>query len=270
MSIDSATERYRRRRRWPITIVLLVLFVAAGIVWFQVLKPPPAQATGCNQPGPAPTSSSQTTRSVPSGSGASSAGSASRSSTAKTSGSASGPATASSSTSSATPTVTTTLGKFVSHNTLVATRPATPRNIALQVYNASEVRGMARTVTADLQNAGFESIKKAADDVLYPGQDLICQEMIRFGPAGAAQARTVLIVAPCAQLVEDNRIDESVDLAIGKLYDYQPATKEMIAQLKALNDAANAPAVIEGQTVSFTRPLASIPPLPQADCNPAR
>lgn len=254
MSIESASERYRRRHRWPITIVVLVLLVAAGLVWFPVLKPPPAQATGCNDPGPAPTTSSQTTRSIPAGSGASSAGSSRAAS-------GSGTPTASSTSRS----IATTLGSFVSHNTLAATRPATPRNIALQVYNASDTRGMARTVTVDLQNAGFESIKPPADDTLYPGHDLVCQTMIRFGPAGTAQARAVLIVAPCAQLVEDQRIDESVDLAIGKLYSFQPATKDMIAQLKALNDAANAPPVIEGVTQA-PRPLASIPPLPTADC----
>lgn len=259
MSIDSATERYRRRRRWPILTVVTVLLVGAGILWFQVLKPPPALATGCNQPGPAPTATA-TSRSV-GASGASGSASA-----APSTGTAAKPTTGTATTLRTAP---TTLGTFVPTSTLVATRPAAPRNIALQVSNASPTKGLALAVTNDLQAAGFESIKKPQNDDLYPAHDLICQSMIRFGQAGTAEARTLLIVAPCAQLVMDGRVDRSVDLALGSLYTFTPVTKDMITQLKALNVAANAPAVIEGQTAA-PRPLASIPPLPKADCTPTQ
>ncbi|WP_229674573.1 envelope integrity protein Cei [Nakamurella endophytica] len=249
--MDSPAERYRRRRPWPILIFLVVLLVGGGVVWFQVLRPGPAAATGCNAPGPAPTTATPTTRS----------------STARStpSGTARPRTTARTTPRSTTSTVTTTLGTFVASNTLVAVRPSDPSTVELQVYNASPARGVARTLTKDLQDAGFASVKPADNDVLYPAGDLMCQSEIRFGAAGQAQARTVLIIAPCSQLVMDDRVDQSVDLALGARYDYTPTTAAQKAQLKALHDAAAPPAVIEGQTAT-AKPAGPIPPLPAADC----
>ena len=62
MSFDAAPSRYRRRRRWPILIVLVVLVVGAGIVWARALRPAPAEATGCNQPVSVPASALPTSR----------------------------------------------------------------------------------------------------------------------------------------------------------------------------------------------------------------
>jgi hypothetical protein len=255
---DIAAERYRRRRRWPILVVAAVLLVGAGVVWFQVLKPVAAAATGCNPPGTV-TTTAQTSRTSASPSTAASgrtpastARSTARSTAASTPAGTTAPAT--------------TLGTFVANSTLRDTRPANPEKIVLQVYNSSATRGLAKTVTTSLRAAGFSSIKDAANDTLYPAADLTCNSEIRFGPAGSAQARTVLIVAPCAQLVMDNRIDTSVDLALGGRFSFIDLTDEEKAQLTALIQAAAPPPVIEGQTQA-ARPLASIPPLPNADCS---
>ncbi|MTD16448.1 hypothetical protein GIS00_21155 [Nakamurella sp. YIM 132087] len=270
MSTDTAPERYHRRRRWPILTVVVVLLAGTGFIWFQVLKPGPAAATGCNQPGPAPSTTSQTSRSATSSRAASSSRSTgTAASTPRTSApgsSRSGSASGSASGTATTASVSTTLGSFLAASALRDTRPANPEQIALQVFNASTTRGLARTVTTELQAAGFSSIKAGANDVLYPAGDLVCSSEIRFGPAGLAQARTVLIVAPCAQLVQDDRFDASVDLALGARYVSTPVTDEMKAQLQALIDAAAPPPVIEGQTAA-ARPLASIPPLPEVDCS---
>ena len=257
MSIESPPERYRRRRRWPI-IVAIVVFLAAGeVLWLHILKPPPAAATGCNQPGkPTPTSTKTSTRSTVSGSSGAS-GSSSGASTTRSS-------TATSTTKSGPP---TTLGTFVAISMLGGVRPADPANVEVNVFNASTAKGLAGTVTQDLRSAGFSTIAAPADDPLYPAQDLICASEIRFGQAGLAQARTVLIVAPCAQLVMDNRVDSSVDLALGTNYSFVAASAAMKAQLLQIHQEYIPPAVIEGQTEA-ARTFGPIPALPNVTCTP--
>jgi hypothetical protein len=161
--------------------------------------------------------------------------------------------------------IATSLGAYADHESLAAVRPANPSTIVLRVYNSSSTRGQAKAVTDELRAAGFESILGGANDPLYPAADLRCVAQIRFGPAGAAAARTVLLVAPCAQLVVDSRVDDSVDLSLGARYIYDSVSDEVRAELRAIQDAATPPAVIEGQTAA-AKPLPPIPPLPQANC----
>ena len=105
--------------------------------------------------------------------------------------------------------------------------------MALTVYNASSVRGQAKAVTDELRAAGFESIRASSNDPLYPAADLQCVAQIRYGEAGAAAARTVLLIAPCAQLVLDSRVDDSVDLALGGRYLYGSVSDDVKAQLRS-------------------------------------
>jgi hypothetical protein len=60
-------------------------------------------------------------------------------------------------------------------------------------------------------------------------------------------------------------LDDTVDLALGGRYIYDPVSAEVRAQLQAIRDAATPPAVIEGQTAA-PKALPPIPPLPNADC----
>ncbi len=258
MSPDSPADRYHRRRRTPILVVVAVLLIGTAIAWFQVLKPVAAASTACNSPGPAPTSSSSTARSTtgPASAAAAVSGRATAKTTPKTT-----------ATTPTTTSIVTTLGQFAAPNSLTGVRPADPATITLQVFNASTARGQAKTVTNDLRAAGFTSILGGANDPLYPAQDLVCTAQIRYGQAGTAAARTLLLVEPCAQLVLDNRISDSVDLALGNRYTYAPVSAAVTAQLKAIHDAAIPPAVIEGQTAA-ARPPAAVPPLPSsASCN---
>jgi len=258
VSPDSATSRYRRRNRWPILIVLVLLVAGGAVVWTQILKPAPAAETGCNAPGPAPSSAANAAGS----SGAS--GSAADGATGRGAGSASSTGSAAGSTAGSPQTsasVTTSLGEFTDPNVLAATRPADPSQIPLRVLNASDVTGQAKTVTDELRTAGFSAIQEQDNDPLYPAWDLRCYGEIRYGWAGLAEARTVLIVAPCAQLVRDGRSDNSVDLSLGKLYQVEPMSKKVREQLTEIKNASAPPPVIEGQTIAV-RPPASIPPLP--------
>lgn len=251
MSSDSPADRYHRRRRAPILIALVVLLIGGGVAWFQVLKPVPAASTSCNQPGPAlvTTSSSKPRTSGSAGS----SGTVRPTSTART--------TRTTPTTPTTTPIVTSLGRFASHDSLTGVRPADPAVITLQVFNASQTAGTAKTLTNELRADGFTSILGGANDPLYPRNDLVCTAQIRYGQAGTTAARTLLIVQPCAQLVLDDRISDSVDLAVGARYDYQPLTAAVKAQLKAIHDAAIPPAVIEGQTAA-ARPQPTIPPLP--------
>ena len=268
MSPDSPADRYHRRRRAPILVALVVLMIAGGFAWFQVLKPVPAASTSCNQPGPAPKQPAISTSS-----GSSSNGSAALPGTVggTTGASRSGTAAASrsaapnSAATATTPSIVTSLGRFADVGSLTGVRPADPAIVPLQVYNASSARGQAKTVTNDLQAAGFSSVLAATNDPLYPARDLVCDAEIRYGQAGTAAARTLLMVAPCAQLVLDNRLSDSVDLALGDRYTYAPLPAAVIGRLKAIHDAAIPPAVIEGQTAA-PRPAAVLPPLPTSSC----
>lgn len=258
MSSDSPADRYHRRRRAPILIVLAVLLIGGGVAWFQVLKPVPAASTGCNQPGPAPVKTSSTSKARTSA-GIGTSGRATAS-TAKST-----PRT-----TATTPTTTpivTSLGRFAGHDSLTGVRPADPAAIGLQVFNAGKTPGQAKTLTNELRADGFTSILGGANDPLYPAQDLVCTAQIRYGQAGTTAARTLLIVQPCAQLVLDDRISDTVDLAVGARYDFAPLSAAVKAQLKAIHDAAIPPAVIEGQTAA-ARPQPTIPPLPStAGCD---
>jgi len=229
--------------------VIAVLLVGAVIVWFPSLRPNPENSSACNAPGPAPATTAPTTRSVSAEATSPAAGESAASS-------AAAPET--------TAQIVTSLGAYADHESLAAVRPANPSTIALRVYNSSSTRGQAKAVTDELRAAGFESILGGANDPLYPAADLRCVAQIRFGPAGAAAARTVLLVAPCAQLVVDNRVDDSVDLSLGARYIYDSVSDEVRSDLKAIKDAATPPAVIEGQTAA-AKPLPPIPPLPQAN-----
>lgn len=255
MSADSA-PRVRRRNRWPILVLVAVLAVAGIVIWAAVLRPAPAAAAGCNEPGPAPSSST----SPPATSG--SAGSAAATSTAVTT---SRPGTTS---PTATAGASTTLGSFASDETLAGVRPADPGQVPVRVLNASSVTGQAMAVTDELRTAGFNQIGQQANDPLYPAANLRCYGEIRYGYAGLAEARTVLIVAPCAQLVLDGRADNSVDLALGALYQITPITTQVQTELTAIANAAAPPPVIEGQTISVRTPP-PIPPLPDRTGCPA-
>lgn len=251
MSPDSASDRYRRRRYWPALTVIIVLLVGAAIVWFPSLRPNPENSSACNAPGPAPATTAPTARSAPTDASDSAASAAAD--------------TAVSETAATTSQIVTTLGGYADHESLAAVRPANPSTVLLRVFNSSSVRGQAKAVTDELRAAGFESILDGANDPLYPAADLRCVAQIRFGQAGAAAARTVLLVAPCAQLVVDNRVDDTVDLALGGRYIYDSVSQQTRDELKAISDAATPPAVIEGQTAA-AKPLPPIPALPQAAC----
>ncbi|MBB4684785.1 envelope integrity protein Cei [Amycolatopsis jiangsuensis] len=128
----------------------------------------------------------------------------------------------------------------VPHNGLDDRAPVPPDKVALKVLNASTTRGQGGIATTALRELGFSGTAEPGNDPAYPDGDAGCRGQIRYGENGAAAARTVSLVVPCAELVLDNRKDASVDLVTGKLFtDIQPRA-EARTVLKQLTDWSHA------------------------------
>jgi hypothetical protein len=92
--------------------------------------------------------------------------------------------------------------------------PAKLADTKVHVLNASGRGGQAGDIAGALQDLGFAK-PTAANDPVYANTRMTCQGQIRFGTAGQATAAAVWLVAPCTELIRDNRADDSVDLALG-------------------------------------------------------
>jgi hypothetical protein len=169
-------QRYRRRRPLPAILLMLVLCVAAVVVWFKVLRSDSGEtaSVSCNAPRSPLVVSGQPP---------------------------------------------TTLGQALGSDALDHTTPVAPALVPVRVVNASETRGQAAEITEVLRQLGFGQVAAPANDTLYTVAELDCRAQIRFGPQGAAAARTLSLVEPCAELIKDERQDASVDFAIGNKFD---------------------------------------------------
>jgi pimeloyl-ACP methyl ester carboxylesterase len=106
------------------------------------------------------------------------------------------------------------LGEQVSRATMTEVSPARLVDTKIRVLNASGQGGQAADVAGELRDLGFAE-PAAANDTIYVNTRLQCQGQIRFGPSGRAAAAAVWLVAPCTELFQDQRSDDTVDLAIG-------------------------------------------------------
>jgi hypothetical protein len=131
------------------------------------------------------------------------------------------------------------LGERVSPSRLHDVEPAALAQAKVRVYNASGQRGLAEHIASSLRDYGFASppAPQFANDPVYVNGDLECTGQIRFGVNGRPAAASVQLVAPCAELIEDQRGDDSVDLALGSLFgnDIQPGdnAEEVLRSLKS-------------------------------------
>lgn len=101
------------------------------------------------------------------------------------------------------------------HNALDDRAPVPPDKVAVRVFNASSVRGQGSIATTSLKELGFTSTGEPGNDAAYEGREAKCRGQIRFGENGMTAARTISLVVPCAELVQDNRKDASVDVITG-------------------------------------------------------
>jgi hypothetical protein len=106
------------------------------------------------------------------------------------------------------------IGEQMSRSAMADVTPAKLSDTKVRVLNASGRGGQAADVAGAMKDLGFAQ-PTAANDPIYAGARLTCQGQIRFGTAGQATAAAVWLVAPCTELFNDNRADDSVDLAVG-------------------------------------------------------
>lgn len=132
------------------------------------------------------------------------------------------------------------LGEQVSRSAMADVTPAKLADTKVRVLNASGRGGQAGDVAGAMKDLGFAQ-PTAANDPVYAGTRLNCQGQIRFGTAGQATAAAVWLVAPCTELFNDNRADDSVDLAVGTEFTSLAHNDDVDAVLASLKPGATEP-----------------------------
>ena len=135
----------------------------------------------------------------------------------------------------------TALGAQVSSSTMTDVIPAKLADTKIRVLNASGQGGQAAEVAGALRDLGYAP-PTAGNDTVYENTRLACQGQIRFGPAGRAAAAALWLVAPCTELYQDQRPDDTVDLAIGTEFTEVAHNDDADAVLASLKPDATQPA----------------------------
>ena len=133
------------------------------------------------------------------------------------------------------------LGNRISGSSLVDVAPAKLADTKIRVLNASGQGGQAGDVAGTLRELGFAT-PTAANDPIYAGTRLNCQGQIRFGQDGRSGAAAAWLVAPCVELYQDDREDDSVDLMIGTDFTSLANSDDIAAVLSGLRPGAVEPA----------------------------
>jgi LytR cell envelope-related transcriptional attenuator len=129
------------------------------------------------------------------------------------------------------------LGEQVSRADMREVTPARLADTKIRVLNASGQGGQAADVAGALKDLGFAE-PTAANDPLYEAARLQCQGQIRFGESGRAAAAVVWLVAPCTELFQDARPDDTVDLALGTDFTELASNDDIEAVLASLRPDA--------------------------------
>ena len=133
------------------------------------------------------------------------------------------------------------LGEQMNRAAMTEVGPANLADTKIRVLNASGEGGQAAEVAGELRDLGFAE-PTAENDPLYTNNRLACQGQIRFGPNGRAAAAAVWLVAPCVELWQDQRPDNTVDLAIGTDFSELAQSDDIEAVLSSLRPEATQPA----------------------------
>lgn len=136
---------------------------------------------------------------------------------------------------------TVALGERVMGQTMTDVAPAKLADTKITVLNASGQGGQAAEVAGALRDLGFGQ-PEAANDTVYAGNRLACQGQIRFGASGRAAAAALWLVAPCTELYQDQRSEDTVDLAIGTEFTELSHNDDIEAVLAGLRPDATQPA----------------------------
>ena len=135
----------------------------------------------------------------------------------------------------------TALGEPVTPATMMDVTPAKLADTKIRVLNASGQGGQAGEVAGALRDLGYAP-PTAGNDTVYENTRLSCQGQIRFGPSGRAAAAALWLVTPCTELFQDQRPDDTVDLAIGTEFSDVSHNDDIDAVLASLRPDATQPA----------------------------
>jgi hypothetical protein len=101
--------------------------------------------------------------------------------------------------------------------------PLAPADIQVNVYNATERPGLANRTAEALEGREYD-IQAVDND---PEQSTVeGAAHIRFGPAGREAAEVLHQVVPAAELREDARESEEIDLVLGPDFEELPPAEE--------------------------------------------
>lgn len=132
------------------------------------------------------------------------------------------------------------LGERVTTATMADVTPAKLADTKIRALNASGRGGQAAEVAGALRDLGYAQ-PEAANDPVYAATRLECQGQIRFGASGRAAAAALWLVAPCTELYQDQRGDDTVDLALGTDFDDIGHNDDIDAMLASLRPDATQP-----------------------------
>jgi hypothetical protein len=96
-----------------------------------------------------------------------------------------------------------------------STPALTPNDIYLNVYNATARVGLAASAADALLKQGFQVATVDNDPLSKP---ILGVGQIRYGPSGLPEAQLVAKWMPGATMVQDGRIDASVDFVVGQKF----------------------------------------------------
>ncbi|MFI7674186.1 envelope integrity protein Cei [Actinophytocola sp. NPDC049390] len=125
------------------------------------------------------------------------------------------------------------------HHALREVTPVPPGEAAVSVSNATSRHDLAARVATRLEQFGFATHAPPANDRVYETDALRCHGQIRFGPRGESAARTVHLVAPCLQLVRDQRTGQEIDVVLGTEFLELSPNQAALEVLSTLRDSAD-------------------------------
>ncbi len=129
------------------------------------------------------------------------------------------------------------LGTRVGSSTLRDVEPAALSQTRVRVLNANGQRGEASHVASQLSELGFATTADVVgNDAVYVDQNMQCTGQIRFGDQGLPAAASLQLAVPCAELIQDARGDDSVDLALGTYFNDIAPNNDAEEVLRTLKD----------------------------------
>lgn len=141
----------------------------------------------------------------------------------------------------------TEAGRAGATQSRAAAQALVAQQITVNVYNATNRQGLAKTTAEALKQRGFV-IGKVANDPL--NSHLAAAAQIRGNAAALGRMQYVAAEVAGAQLQQDTRTDQTVDLVIGTAFTDLATPAQVTATLNAAEAAAATAATAAPQTVT--------------------